>query len=101
MNGGFTYWFGVSLVPLFLLAASCASSASDKTPNRYQSPKAVFDAYREARAKRDARTVFSLLTPQAQNDATFETFFACMEQGSQEMGPIVQRYVDIAAIKDD
>ena len=58
-----------------------------KLPKRYASPIAVFDAYRKARDKRDSRVVFSLLTPEVQNDAVFESFFACMEQGSKEMGP--------------
>lgn len=112
MSSGFTDWLAVSLVPFFLLATSCASSGSDKTPKRYQSPNAVFNAYREARAKRDARAVFSLLTPQAQNNAVFESVFSCMErQGTdairgrrfeaEEIGRIVEKYFDYPATVDD
>ena len=97
--------FMALLVPIFLFAASCASSGDGKTESgtqkRYASPTAVFDAYRKARDKHAARMVFSLLTPQAQSDAVFETFFACAEQGSQEMGPIVPKYVDLATLGDD
>jgi hypothetical protein len=101
MSSGSTAWFAVSLVPLFLLVASCENSGCDKTPTRYQSPKAVFDAYREAQGKREWRKVFSLLTPEMQNDAAFESFFACMEQGSKEMGPIVPQYVEVATLNED
>ncbi len=41
MSNAFTGWFTLLVVPLFLLMVSCESSASDETPNRYQSPKAV------------------------------------------------------------
>jgi hypothetical protein len=83
-----------------------------ESQKQYSSPKAVFDAYREARLKRDARTFFSLLTPQAQNDEVFETFFSCMErQGTdtitgrhseaEEIGRIVEKYVDVASLHAD
>ena len=112
MSNGLTDYLIASFVPLFLLAASCATSGSDNTPRRYQSPKAVFDAYREARAKRDARAVFSLSTPQVQNDAVFESLFSCMErQGAdaitgrrseaEEIGRIVGKYFDPSAAEND
>jgi hypothetical protein len=101
MSSGFTDWFAASLVPLFLLAASCASSGGDTTPNRYQSPTAVFDAYREARGKRELRKLFSLLTPEAQSHAVFESFFECTERGSKQTGAIVTKYVDLATLNDD
>lgn len=100
MSRGFTDGFAASLVPLFLLAASCANSGSDKTPNRYQSPKAVFDANREAQRKREWRKVFSLLTPEMQNDAAFESFFASMMH-PKETGLIVPQYVDVATLNED
>jgi hypothetical protein len=103
MRNGHAACFVALLVPLCLLTASCVSSGDDKTPKRYASPIAVFDAYRKARDKRDSRVVFSLLTPEAQNDAVFESFFACMEQGSKEMGPNISQYVGIgiATLEDD
>jgi len=112
MINGFTDWFTLLVVPFFLLATSCASSGDHNTQERYPSPKAVFDAYREARAKRDAWVVFSLLTPQTQNDAVFEAIFSCMErQGTdaikgrrseaEEIGRVVERYFDYPAAEDD
>jgi hypothetical protein len=88
MSSGFTAGFLTLFVPILLFAASCASSGDDKTntgtQKRYPSPTAVFDAYREARGKRDSRKVFSCLTPEAQNDAVFENFFACTMSNSKE-----------------
>jgi hypothetical protein len=112
MNSGLTDYLIASVVPLFLLATSCVSSGSDTTPTRYQSPKAVFDAYREAHARRDARTIFSLLTPHARDDAVFESLFSCMErQGAdaitgrrseaEEIGRIVGKYFDSPAAEND
>ena len=67
------------MIPLLVFLVSQVSLGGEEPPKSYSSPTAVFDAYREARIKRDARTVFSLWTPQAQNDAVFEAFFGCME----------------------
>jgi hypothetical protein len=105
MSSGFTAGSLTSFVSILLFAASCASSGDDKkdagTQKRYPSPTAVFDAYRKARDKRDVRTFFSLLTPRAQSDVVFESFFECMEVGSEEMGAIVPKYVDVATLDDD
>jgi hypothetical protein len=68
---------------------------------RYASPTAVFDAYREAREKRDWRKCFSLLTLEAQNDALFESFFACGMHDSKESRAILKKYgLDDAAVGD-
>ena len=68
---------------------------------RYPSPTAVFDAYREAREKRDWCKCFSLLTPEAQNDALFESFFACGMHDSKESRAILKKYgLDDAAVGD-
>lgn len=110
MSSGFTHWFIASLIPLFLFAATRAGSGEDKTPSLYPSPTAVFDAYRKARDKRDARTVFAILTPQAQNDAVFESFFACIERqgadaitgrGSEVIARLVGRFLDTRTLNDD
>jgi hypothetical protein len=104
MNGRFTDWVVVLLAPVLLSTVSCAGSGHDQTDKAtqgYASPQAVFNAYQEARMNREDRNLFSLLTPEAQNDAVFESFFACMEQGSKEMGPIVPQYVDLATLGDD
>jgi len=112
MCSGSKVSFAALLIPLFVLTASCANSGDDKTPNRYPSPKAVFDAYREARAKRDAWAVFSLSTPQVQSDTVFGSLFSCMErQGTdtikgwrseaEEIGRIVGKYFDDQAVADE
>ena len=88
------------------------NDAMGDVPNSYPSPAAIFDAYRKARDKRDARAVFSLLTPEAQSDAVFETVFSCMErQGTdaitgrrsdaKEIGRIVEKHFDYPAVVDD
>jgi len=115
MSSGGTASVLTLFVPIFLFAASCASSRDEKmekeTQQRYPSPTAVFDAYREARGKREWRKVFSLLTPQAQNDAVFESVFSCMErQGTdairgrrfeaEEIGRIVEKYFDYPTAVD-
>jgi hypothetical protein len=106
MNSGTRTVLVAALVaPMLGLAASGADRETGRTnlgtQKRYASPKAVFDAYREAREKHDKRKLFSLLTPNAQNYAVFESFFACTEQGSKEMGSIVPTYVDLPATVDD
>ena len=97
--------FVASLVPILLFTASCASSGDDKadtgTQKRYPSPTAVFDAYREARSKRDWRKCFSCLTPEEQNNAVFESFFECAESNSKESRAICKKYgLDEAALND-
>lgn len=88
-------------VPLFLLTASCASSGGDTAPIRYQSPTAVFNAYREAGGKRDWRKCFACLTPEAQKETVFEVFFSCTMSSSEESRAIVKKYVDGAAANDE
>jgi hypothetical protein len=109
MSSGFTAGVLTLFVPIFLVAASCASSGDDKmekeTQKRYSSPKAVFDAYREVRGKREWGKLFSLLTPEAQNAAAFEEFFSCTMSDSggadTEATMIVKKYVDLGTIQDD
>jgi hypothetical protein len=91
----------VAVVPLFALTALYLASADDKAPNRYASPAAVFDAFRKARAKKDMRSVFPLLTPEAQDHCVAESFFSCMEAGSKRTGDVVPKFVDGAALTDD
>lgn len=101
MSNGFTAGVLTLFVPILLCAASCARIEGDETSAgtriRYQSPSAVFDAYREARAKRDWRKCFSCLTPETQNEAVFEVFFSCTESNSKESRAVVEKYVDNAA----
>ena len=81
------------LFSLLVPTASTSASAEDKTPARYPTPNAVFDAYRDARAKREWRTVFSTLTFKVQNDVVFECFFGCMEHGAKADGLVIQEYL--------
>ena len=97
-----------ALVPVLLLAASCAGEQDAgtgkhrlSTPKRFSSPEAAFDAYREARRKQAWRKCFSCLTPDCQNDAVFETFFGCAMRDSEESRAIVKKYVDLAAVGSD
>jgi hypothetical protein len=97
--------FVASLLPLLVLTISCANredvDSHDGVPNSYPSPTAVFDAYREAREKRECRKCFSLLTSEAQNDALFESFFACGMHDSKESRAILKKYgLDDAALGD-
>jgi hypothetical protein len=101
MCGRSTAGFVAAVVPLFVLTVSCPVSADDKAPKRYSSPTAVFDAFREARDKRDWRKVFPLLTPEAQSYAVFESFFECTELGSKRTGDAVPKYVDLATLTED
>jgi hypothetical protein len=94
MSRGFTAGVLTLFIPIFLFVASCASSGDDKMENetqkRYSSPKAVFDAYREVRGKREWGKLFSLLTPETQKNAVFEAFFSCMMLHSKEASAIVK-----------
>ncbi len=96
--------FTAMLAPVLMFAVSGTSSGKDKadskTAKRYESPKAVFEAYREAYNHRDDSKYFSLLTPETQNGAVFEAFFECAMVG-RETVPITSKYVDEAAIEND
>jgi hypothetical protein len=92
--------FFAALIPVLLLTVSCASSESDTPPQGYASPAAVFEAYREARIKRDWSKIFFLLTPDAQNDALFEGYFECGIRDSKESNAILSKYgLDDASLK--
>jgi hypothetical protein len=90
---------------------SCSHSRGDDTKSiHYQSPKAVFDAYREAQEKQEWRKLFSLLTPEAQKDAVFESFFACMERhgadaitrrDTEGMDRLIRKYLDTSTLNED
>jgi hypothetical protein len=58
----------------------------------HASPQAVFQAYNEARIKRDWRACYRLLTPEAQYDAVCEMFRSCLESGAEEAIAIVSKY---------
>jgi hypothetical protein len=69
--------------------------------NRYASPTAVFEAYREARGSRDTRTCFSCLTPVMQDEVVFQTFFECAERNSKEDQALIKSQIDLSAANDD
>src|SRR4051794_9661804 len=92
MCSGSAGGFAALLLPLFLVAGPFACSADDGPPKRYPSPKAVFDAYREACARRDWRRCFSLLTREIQDGVVFEVYFGCNIRDSKESRAILKRY---------
>lgn len=87
----------VILGPLML--ASCVKAADENSV--FSSPVTVFDAYREARNKRDWRRCFALLTSEALDDAVFEAFFSSAESQSKKARDIVKRYVDENTMKSE
>jgi hypothetical protein len=98
--------FATLAITVATFVASCAKrqasdSAEHKSPVRYSSPADVFNAYREARSKRDWRKCFHCLTPEAQKDALFETYFACGMSGSKEVATICEKFIDGVTLNAD
>jgi hypothetical protein len=90
------------LPPLFLMAGPRACSADDGPPKRYPSPKAVFDAYREAGARQDMRAVLPLLTRHMQDDIVFEYYQGCHIGDSKESRAVLKRFgVDWETLTSD
>ena len=104
------------LAPLLLFAAPGGCAGDEKvnpaTEKRYESPKAVFTAYREARRDGDVRKIFSLWTPKVQDTAVFESFFACGERGgadtitghtaeANEISQLFGKYIDGRTLEED
>jgi hypothetical protein len=87
----------LAVVSLILAGPSCVGQSS-KTPAAtsgvvYSSPIAAFNAYRDALSKRALRKCFQCLTPEAQADAIFETYFACGMLASDEVATLCKKYV--------
>ncbi|MDR3634848.1 MAG: hypothetical protein P4L84_13675 [Isosphaeraceae bacterium] len=102
MSSDSTAGFVALLLPLLLSAGPWACSADNGPPKRYPSPKAVFDAYREARARRDWRTCFSLMTRELQDDVIFECDFACEVRDDKDTNAILKRFgIDEATLMSD
>jgi hypothetical protein len=68
-----------------------ADSKRQAAPIRYESPIAVFNAFREARSKGNWEKCFSTLSPSAQDDAVFEMFFACAEADSSQSRAVLSK----------
>jgi hypothetical protein len=96
MSNGSTVRFVAVLVPTLLVSASLARGGDDKratgTQKRYPSPKAVFDAYREADGRRDWRQCFSLMTEDWQSDRLFECVFTLSESAGKESLQVLKKY---------
>ena len=92
MNNRSKICFVALFLSLFLAAGLRDCSADEATPKRFPSPKAVFDAYREARDRRDWRTCFSLLSREEQDGALFEVVFAFGVRESKEANAILKRH---------
>ena len=87
------------LISLLILSGACARQ-HDSKPSAglpggvYATPAAVFDAYREARRKKEWRKCFDCLTPDAQKSMVFELVFQCGLGGSERAPLIVKEFVD-------
>ncbi len=68
------------------------------TPRAYESPDAVFEAYRRGP---DPRKLFQLLTPNAQDELVGITSFAFSELGPEKANAILSEYVDGSAAEKD
>lgn len=116
MRLGSTAGFVVLLGPILTFSGLSAAGGAEKAdPNavkRYESPKAVFEAYRVARQKRDSCKLFSLMTAEVQNAEVFEAFFECMElrgadvatarrSDTKEIDRIIKEYVDTRTLDRD
>jgi hypothetical protein len=104
--------FGGLLASSFVFAWFIASNGAEgpdlRPQTRYESPNAVFNAFKEAREKRDARRVFSLLTRKCQDREVFEAYFECgfeaaneSKKGSSSEGEaILAKFVDKSLVED-
>jgi len=86
----------LAIGPLLAAALSCmqrdANTSGAVSKVVYASQKEVWNAYQRAYRKRDLRKCFECLTPEAQADAVFETFFACGMQASDEVATLCKQY---------
>ena len=76
------------IVPLSPGLSQDATTTNTTVIRGYPTPKAVFDANREASRKQDYRTFFACLTSEAQRVCLFETFFASGTAPSEKSAAI-------------
>ncbi len=88
-------------VPLVLLTIVSARAGDGSSKDSYSSPKTVFNAYREASAKRDRRKLFACYTPRVQDFIVCNSYFVCVERNSKEDIAALNKYVDEARIKQE
>lgn len=86
-----------ALLAAALFAISPVSFAderpSPKSPKAYNSPREVFEAYREAIGKRNWRTAFLCWVPERREDQVFEAYFGCnMKPGKPEVIAALKKY---------
>lgn len=90
-------FFLLAVLSVAFVLLSHESTAAEKPnsdlPKGYASPGAVFEAYRVAHEKQDYRTVFFCLTPESQELAVFETYFAAnMHLNNPKMVAVLKQY---------
>jgi hypothetical protein len=91
-----------STVVLARLSASNAGEPTDPgSQTRYESPRAVFDAFRDAGQKHDVREAFRLLTPKAQDEAVYMVSLLFPQLASKDRKAILSEFVDESAAVDD
>lgn len=74
-------------------AGLAAENSTDIRPKTYSSPRAVFDAYRQAREKQDWRTVYLCWTPHDRNVLISEAFFGCqMHPDDPDVLGVLKKY---------
>ena len=71
-----------------LIQSPAASTADD--PKSYDSPQQVFDAYREANANGNYRSVFFCLTPAARDNALFRMYVS--HRNNPQMTAVTKKY---------
>ncbi len=94
------------LIAVFFVTVSVSGDEKPKKPTstaakRYESPSAVFDAFREADQKNDVRNTFRLLTSQGQVESVYMVCLAVTELASKEREAILSKYVDEGAAERD
>jgi hypothetical protein len=91
--------------------ASCQEKSEAKE-SRYESPKAVFQAFRDARQRSDAQQLFGLLTVERQKDLVVGAFYCCVNRQCTEnikghkeealvISRILEKYLDSRTLNDD
>ena len=90
-------WLAIGVFAIALSAMSPMTLAEDKpvptAPKAYSSPRAVFDAFREAYTKRDWHTVFYCQTPDVRDNLVFEAYFGChMHPDNPKVLAVLKKY---------
>ena len=86
----------VPIVVITLVHAAADEGPKPESQPSHASPNAVFEAYRDARAKGNFRRMFFLLTPEARESAVFESYFAC-QVSTKPQATAIQKQFGVGA----